>query len=333
MNPSSFVKYLLSKWRIYAIGIVASLIFGLLISSGIPKTYTSKIQLAPESSNELSKLGIMGSLASQMGVDVSDQTSDAIVPNLYPTVVNSTKFIVGLCGIMVISKDGKIKTNLYDYCDIYQKETPWGKFFSKKKSSAPLNNQKINPYQLTKRQDDVINSIKDMISCNIDQQTSVITIKATTQDPLISATVVDAVSKQLQSFITSYRTGKARHDLEYTKKLVSEAKEKYKKVQAQYAAYADANEDLQLQSYISKRNDLENEMQLRYNIYTQMLQQQQIAEAKVQERMPVYAVIEPATVPVRKSAPHRMLITLVLMFITIFAITGFYTIKYQYKAV
>lgn len=71
-------------------------------------------------------------------------------------------------------------------------------------------------------------NLKGMISCSVDQETNIITIKVTAQDPLISAVLVDSVSNRLQAFITDYRTSKAKHDLAYTKKLYVEALADYK---------------------------------------------------------------------------------------------------------
>lgn len=68
------------------------------------------------------------------------------------------------------------------------------------------------------------------------------------------------------------------------------------------------NQELVLETYKTKETDLENEMQLKYNIYTQMTNQLQIARAKLIEKTPVYAVIQPAVVPIKKSGPKRLII-------------------------
>lgn len=335
----TLIKLVFYHWKLYLACIALSVFLGWIIGKNIPETYTAKVQLAPESNNDASKFGSLSGIASQFGVDMQGQTSDAIVPDLYPTVVNSTKFIVELCDIPVTTKDGSLSTSLYDFCAKHQKPTPWGKWIddhvkdkSKDRTANNPSNATLNPRELTKEQDDVIEAIKGMLSCNVDQQTSVITIKATTQDPLISAILVDSVSNHLQKFITAYRTSKARHDADDTRRLLEEAKAKYQKVQKTYVEYADAHEDLNLQSYISKRDELENEMQLRYNIYTQLQQQLQVAEAKIQERTPIYAVIEPATVPVKKAGPHTMLIAVALTFVAICTVTAIIIINFSTKS-
>jgi capsule polysaccharide export protein KpsE/RkpR len=122
----------------------------------------------------------------------------------------------------------------------------------------------------------------------VDKKTSVISITVTDQDPLIAALIADSAKQRLQTFITNYRTNKARNDLSYMEKLYNEAKEQYSRARQLYASYSDANQELLLESYKSKEEDLENEMQLKYNIYTQVTEQLQLAKAKVQERTPAF---------------------------------------------
>lgn len=70
-------------------------------------------------------------------------------------------------------------------------------------------------------------------------------------------------------------------------------------------------------SYKAKQEEMENEMQLRYNIYNQCAQQLQLAKAKVQERTPAFTVLQPATVPIKKDGPKRMTILFVFVFMAI----------------
>ena len=148
-------------------------------------------------------------------------------------------------------------------------------------------------------------AINKKVICSVNEKTMVISITVTDQDPLIAATVADSVRNRLQAFITSYRTSKARVDLEFNRKLFQEAKARYEKARKDYAAFADANQDVILESVRSRQTDLENEMQLQYNIYTQVTGQLQTAEARVQEETPAFTTLQSATVPVLKSGPAR----------------------------
>ena len=77
--------------------------------------------------------------------------------------------------------------------------------------------------------------------------------------------------------------------------------------------YADANRDLILESARMRQEELENDMQLQYNIYTQVAQQLQMAEAKVQEKTPAFTVLQEAMVPVKHANMPKIFILAVFL--------------------
>ena len=127
--------------------------------------------------------------------------------------------------------------------------------------------------------------------------------------------MADTIQKQLQEYITIYKTKKARMDLAYAEKLYHESKAQYIQAQQKYSAYSDANTDIILEAFKAKREELENEMQLKYNIYTQTVQQLQIAKAKVQEQTPAFSVIQSASIPLKASSTPRSFIVLLYVFL------------------
>lgn len=294
----------------------------------IPRTYTSSLSLAPEMNNSSSLGGTIGSLASSFGFDLGNmETSDAINPMLYPDLMEDNGFIVGLFDIKVVSADGEIKCNYYDYLTKHQDEPFWSKGIGSIKNlfaekETPIKGaSKSSPYMLSKRQDGIVEGIRKDITISIDKKTAVITITAQAQDPLICKTLADSVKERLQVFITNYRTSKSRIDEEYYKNLATEAKHEYEKARQLYGSYADANTDLQLASLRSKQEDLENDMQLKYNAYSTMMTQYQAAKAKVQERTPAFTIVKGAAVPVKASGPKRMIFVISMLFLAFIATT------------
>ena len=92
-----------------------------------------------------------------------------------------------------------------------------------------------------------------------------------------------------------------------------------------YGSYADANNDVILESYKLKENDLENEMQLLYNNYTALQGQVQQARAKLTLQTPAFTTLQNASVPLKPAGPKRMLFVLgmcimAFMVITIYSI-------------
>ncbi|WP_197020344.1 chain-length determining protein [Prevotella sp. P6B1] len=289
--------------------------------------------LSPESSNGTNSLGGLSTLTSLIGADIN-LSEDAISPMYYPNILKSKKFIVSIFDIQVTSLDGSLKTTLYEYCKSHQKE-PWWCMLNPMKllssnNSAPQLSEKVKPSNyLSQEEWKIAEQIENMLTCKLDPKDGFITITATAQDPLISTELVDSVSNRLQSFIINYRTSKARHDVAYLQDLYNKAEIEYDKARIRYASYSDAHDRISMKSYSTKEEELENQMQIKFNICTQLLQQLQIAKGKVLERTPVYAVIEPAIVPIRKSSPKTMLITLAFMIIAFMGTSAWILYKYD----
>ncbi len=297
-----------------------------IIMISIPNYYTCVVQLAPELTASRSTNSI-SALASQFGLKMGAGTmgnSEALYPTLYPDLINSTDFKVSLFDIPVHKKDSTRMMTYFDYLKNNQKEPWWsaaiGGTVEFLVSLFPIEEDTIDeniidPFQLTKVQTRIVKSLEKKVLCEVDNKTLVITITVQDQDPLICATMADSVKGRLQSFITDYRTKKARVDLEFNRKLYNEAKERYDAARERYAAYADANQELMYQTARTKLVNLENEMQLQFNAYNSIAQQLMASEAKVQEETPSFTTLQSATVPVKKSGPARTKIVLVLVFL------------------
>lgn len=299
-------------------------VFSIIVAFSIPRIYKSTVVLAPESSGN-SLTSNISSLASMVGMDMKfGADDDAIYPEIYPDLMQSTKFLVGLFDIPIVTKDKEIKTTYYDYIKNKQK-IPWWQYpknvvedlIKKLKGKQEKVNGPLDPTMLSKEDYDITQSISSCIDCQVDKKTNVITITVTAQDPLVAKTVTDSVKSKLQEYITDYRTNKARHDLSYMEKLCKEAQADYDKARHNYAVYSDNYMSLVRESYKVKQEELENEMQLRYNIYTQIIQQLQISKAKVQERTPAFTEIQPAIVPIKHSNMPKVIILGAFIFLAV----------------
>ena len=83
------------------------------------------------------------------------------------------------------------------------------------------------------------------------------------------------------------------------KKLFEERKQEYYAAQKKYAKYVDTHDNLVLQSIRAEQERLQNDMSLAYQVYSQVINQLQIARAKVQEEKPVFAVVEPPVITIK----------------------------------
>ena len=297
----------------------------------IPRTYSTETEVAPEIESVGAGSSALGSLASNFGLDLSTmQSSDAITPLLYPDLMNDNGFVAGLFSVKVKSQDGSVDTDYYMYLKKYQKVPWWDCVMAwmLQKVNTKKNNvsEVSDPYHLSKNDYNVMEHIRGDIQLKVDKKTGAITINTTAQDPLICKILADSVREHLQQFIIQYRTNKARKDLEYYQKLTADAKHDYEKQRQIYGNYADANADLLLESFKSKQEDLENEMQLKYNAYSTLSNQLQAARAKVQERTPAFMLIKGAPVPVKPTSPKRMIFVLSMVILAFFG-TSIYVLR------
>lgn len=311
--------------RLYYKVLPLTFVAAAIITLSIPNYYNCTVKLAPEIPGNKSG-GSLASLASSFGVNLGSpnaQGGDAILPNLYPDLMNSVVFKASLFPIRIQQEDADTTTTYYDYL-LNDQRAPWwseilsGTFKAIKSlfaDSEDNNAGKVDPHKLTKEQFEIVEAISHKVVCDVDKKTFVITIDVTDQDPVVAATIADSVQNRLQKFITDYRTRKARIDLDYNRKLLVEAEARYDKARQDYSAYSDAYRKSIFEDKNAVRQKLDTKLQIESRAYSQVATQVQVAEAKVQEETPAFTLLQPATVPVKKSGPKRAQICLIFLFL------------------
>ena len=335
-------KDLLKHKRLYYKVLPITFVVAAIITLSIPNYYNCEVKLSPEMSGSKASAGSLASLASSFGVNLGSGMTgtEALFPTLYPDLMNSVDFKTSLFPVPVTIEGDKEKgeqdrtMSYYDYMENEQKAPWWStamKGTMKWMVSLFKNEEekvtKVDPFRLTKEQTEIVKAIDKNIVCDVDKKTMVITIDVTDQNAVIAANMADTVKTRLQNFITDYRTNKARVDLEYNKKLYAETKARYDKARQKYAEFTDANQDIILQTVRQRQVELENEMQLQYNAYTQIAAQLMAAEAKVQEDTPAFTTLQSATVPVKKAGPKRAQLCLIFLFLAFLGTTAWILYK------
>lgn len=293
------------------------LVVGIIIAFSIPRQYTVSVTLAPEMGSDAKSGGLASMAASFLGAGSMSNSPDALNATLSSEIVSSTPFLLELFDTRVQTLDGDLDTTLVAYLD--EQSAPWwslilgapGKavgavkgLFSEKPDTATT----LNPFQLTPKESQKVAGLKNSIQANIDKKTGITTLSVTLQDAKVTAMVADSVVTKLQQYIINYRIAKAKEDCAYLEQLYQERQQEYYDAQQRYARYVDANKSLVLQSVRTEQERLQNDMNLAYQVYSQVAQQLQVARAKIQEEKPVFAVVEPATVPLRASNNRKMII-------------------------
>lgn len=310
-----------------------ALIVGLVIAFSIPKEYSVTVTLAPESTRRTNSS--LASMAAMVGLGDLAATSerDALNILLFPDILASNPFALELYNMPVKPVDSDTVMALNEYVSAI-KQPWWSSFmglpgkmiggiksiFSSKEDEAKVDT--LNPFKLTKKEASNIGAIKKSLEADVDKKTGVTTITVTMQDAEVAATVADSVVVKLQNYVTEYRTKKAAIDCEYWEKLYKEKQKEYYEAQQRFANYVDENKNLFTQRSKIEGERLQNEMNLAFQMYNQMATQLQMAQGKLQEAKPVFAVVQPATVPLLPSAPRKMMILVGCLFLAFVGTTG-----------
>lgn len=312
-----------------AVGVV----IGILVALGTPKQYTVSITLSPEMGSGKSGSGLASMAASFLGGSVGSDSPDALNATLAPDIVSSTPFLLELFDARVVNQDKQIDTTFTAYLN--EQKSSWMGYvlaapgmaingirslFSSEEEEVTKTVQE-GVIELNEKDAAKLKSLRQQITAEVDKKTAITTLSVTLQDPKVTATIADSVVSKLQQYITAYRTSKAKEDCLYLEKLYKERQQEYYDAQQRYARYVDANSNVVFQSTMAERERLQNDMNLAYQVYSQVAQQLQVARAKVQEEKPVFAVVEPAVVPLDPSGISRKVIILGIIFLTV-ALTG-----------
>lgn len=303
---------------------VAGALIGLVLGFSIPKTYKAGVSFAPETQQKTSS-GV-SSIASMMGINLNNSI-DAISVEMFPDVVHSTPFIVELFELPVTfeRKDSVITVSLVEYMKEYQKSPWWshvigapfkllGYVMSLGKEKEDVSDP-LDPTNLPKDERKIVKFFAENLIVNVDKKTGKTQMSLILQDPKVVAEVMEAVTENLQKYMSDYRTSKARQDVENLEVICSQRKADYYNAQQTYAKYMDANKNVILQSANAERERLQQEMNLAYQVYSQVATQLEGTRVQAEQAKPVFVIIDPVTVPIKKAAPSKAKLLVIFTFL------------------
>ena len=306
------------------------LVVGIIVAISIPKQYTVGVTLSPEMGNTKAG-GLSGLAASFLGSGMAiNEGTDALNASLSADLVSSTPFLLELSTMKIPALEGETMT-LNVYLD--EESSPWWSYviglpgmviggvkslFTEEESElVPSDKANLGTIELSKKESKKIESLKKKILASVDKKTSMTTVSVTLQNPKVAAVVADSVVRKLQEYIIDYRTSKAKEDCLYLERLFKERQQEYYDAQKKYADYMDSHDNIILQSVRAEQERLQNDMSLAYQVYSQVANQLQVARAKVQEEKPVFAVVEPAVIPLYPSGTSRKIYVLAFIFLSV----------------
>lgn len=323
---SGILAKLLKRWKFI---ILVSFIFGCLGLTAallLKRYYRVTVTLAPELQRRSTSINNITSMLGLGNISL-DNNSDAMSITLFPEICQSTPFITSLFDVKLdpyykpearLAGDPAPKpVTVFDHMMGYdkpKKKVSERRLAMQEDYRKVFNDAVVDVSALTPNQMDVAKALKDFISAEVDTKTGVTTVSVVMDDKQMVTQLADTVTSRLQEYVTAYRTRKAIADYSYYENLREEARVNLVRAQQAYAARVDYDRSVILQSVNSEKERLQQEANLANQLYSQMSQQAEMAKAKIQEERPMYAVIQPATMP-DKPANSRLKICVIWGFL------------------
>jgi uncharacterized protein involved in exopolysaccharide biosynthesis len=328
--------------------IAVALVIGFIIAFGTPKEYKTEVILLAESASGSSGMsGLLQQFGGLAGLNLGNQAGeDALTPELYPDIIKSTPFLLEIMDVKVTDTKYDSTLRVSEFLERHTRSSLISKIKDytiglpftiikwikgKPKDQLIQNQQQTGPLKLTQLQFDLAEALTARIKASEGESDNTLTISIEMQDPLVTALLADSVVKSLTKYVIDYRTQKAKVDLKFMEERHAEAEERYKKAQQTLANFQDQNQNITLASAKTTEQRLQSEYTLAFNVYNGLAQQLEQSKIKVQEKTPVFKVINPATVPLKKSKPKTSLLLVAMVFLGGFAGIGIIFGKIIYK--
>ena len=311
------------------------MVLGLVVAFVSPKVFTASCDVVPQTSSGSGSKSQMSSLAKLAGINLSQEQEVATLsPLVYENIMNSTKFRKELMQTKIKFAEVEQPVSFFEYYTSEEYNKPSVIDYIKKytiglpgvilgairgEQPAPdysaLGGEGSQIETTTKEEYKAMKLLGEAVSLALDDKKGFVTITVNMPEPLAAAQLAQATVDLLQEYITVFKVEKVKSNLDFVQSRYDEVKAEFEDVQARRARYRDANHNTIKNQARIEMERLEAEYQLAMNVYSELAMQLEQAKIKVKETTPILTIINPVTVPYKKSAPSRPTILLAFTFL------------------
>jgi uncharacterized protein involved in exopolysaccharide biosynthesis len=314
--------------------ILIFVVLGLIVAFASPREYVASSTIVPQISNGQSKFRGLTSLAAMAGfnLDMNMETKE-LSPYIYPQIVQSVPFQLELMETPFDISGVDHPVSIYEYYMEYANPNVFSLLMKYTiglpgiiiKAIKPTPSETVpvfssdsllnSPIALTEDQEYIRKFLSDCVTLETNDKEGYLVLNAISHDPKLAAQVAYKAQILLQKYITEFKIKKASAQLSFIKERCAEKKKNFDKAQNNLASFNDRNKNIISATARIEQDKLQNEYQLAFDVYSQLAQQLEQAEISVKEDTPVFSVVKPVTVPLKKSKPNRIFILVIWTFL------------------
>lgn len=313
------------KKRMFIVKVTAVfLCLGLFIAIFSSEEYTAQCVVVPQTGEGGVSSSLSG-LASLAGFSLGSMGSaEELSPMVYSNVMNNinlqkeminTKIYFDRWGkeltlLDYFTNEEYQRTSVLGYVKKYTIGLPFlilGAIRGEKDDDVVITGADGKIAMLTQQEDDCIKALKERTTLAVNDKDGYVSISATMPEPLAAAALAEIYMNLLQKYVSEFKIEKAKADYNFINQRYLEAREEYSKKQEEYARFKDANRIITTAVAATREEQIKNDYDLAYSLYSELSRQLIQAEIKVKENTPIFTVVEPVIVPRERSKPRRLM--------------------------
>jgi len=326
------VKTMWNGRKTIARAVVIGTILGVTIALFSAKEYSVSTVMVPQlGSDSQSKLGGLGGLAELAGINLDNLgQGNELSPMVYPQIVSSIPFQLELMNTPINFEDYPKPITIFDYYITYSKPSIIGivkkytvglpfillKAIRGKPKELVLPGDSANlPILLTDDQYTVKKIIDDLVLLDLNPKEGYITLTAQMPEALAAAQLAQKAQTLLQRYITEFKIEKVKANLHFIQGRYNEIKAEFEKAQVSLALVNDRNKNFTSGLPQIEADRIQTKYTISFNVFQELAKQLEQAKIQVKKETPVFAIIQPVTIPSEKSKPKRAIILFIWIFL------------------
>jgi uncharacterized protein involved in exopolysaccharide biosynthesis len=159
--------------------------------------------------------------------------------------------------------------------------------------------------RLSQKDARILDELRERVDAFFNLRTGILDISVDMPDPEVAAQVAGAAVEELTRYMKEYRRSKLEKDLEFIEIRHAEARARFNASLDDLARFRDRNQHLARDLARTEDQRLQAEYDLAFNVYNSLSTRLEESRIAVEEETPVFQVLEPVSVPLKKSYPAR----------------------------
>lgn len=295
----SIRRYLIGNFRLLILSAIVCMMIASAIFYFVPNKYCSEASILPSGKSD--NLSLLKEMAGLTGFGTENNENSSV---LYPRILISRQI-----------KEAVINFT-YSFGNPAQTGVTLKEYFG----------TTINEHLLRK--------LENITSINLDKRTDLITISVETEYPELSQAIVRRYLAELEDYNMYRRRSSARERVKYLKRESVERENELRQAEDDLEQYQMANRNWDMTSdpqILSNLNRKKREILAKSETYLFLKNLYELAKLEAQKDIPIVRILDNPSLPLVKSGPQRIMITLLSGLIGLVAMSLFLIILSAFR--